>query len=182
MFQSDWSVEDCARWICFLRAYCAIYGPVKIYSFLPIPRAHTLSTKLHAVSPPEYISNILCDYIDLQRVRYARELPSDRHCFMEDHFLYKPQLAVLRRSVVAYRMRPSLVLGDELMEICARSLVPIGEIKETCERLAIYIARAYNGLGLHEGIEASALLLEEVRWLRRYMRQERLLVPIRYDN
>ena len=171
-YTTDRSIQDCARWISYIRLFAYVRTPACIYSKIQMPSSKQVYRNTHAIAVPEYISNILADCINETSAREAdlelEKLPVSDAGMLKDLYIeagvipfrghnstFKP------RDVWPYGLSKSTVvrLGTWLMETCAR------EIQCDVVVLGKTVAAVVSQMGL-DVVEAAPLWPDEWEWLR----------------
>lgn len=163
---------DCARWIAFIRLFAYVRTPACIYSRIAIPSGKKIWRDVNVIPVPDYISNILADFISEVDAREAA-LNVDR-LHVSDASMLKD--LYIESGVLPFRDHNSTFkpMGLEPYGLCVGAVYRLGA---SCvgrmtqyvgyePRLELMLAEAVWQLSLLD-VEPSALRPDEVSWLAR---------------
>ena len=164
---------DCARWIAFIRLFSYVRTPACIYTKISMPSSKQIWRNAYVVPIPEYISNILVEFINEISAREAasglEKLAVSDESMLRDLYIESGVLPYMDynssfkpRRLEPYGISASTVvrLGDWCVERCAES---VGCGVEVMQKL---VAEAVTQLGRLD-MEPGALWPDEEHWLLR---------------
>lgn len=163
---------DCARWIAFIRLFAYVRTPACIYSRIAIPSGKKIWRDVNVIPVPDYISNILADFISEVDAREAAlnidKLPVSDASMLKDLYI--------ESGVIPFRDYNSTFKprGLEPYGLCVGAVYRLGascvgmltQYVGYTPRMEILLAEAVWQLSLLD-IEPSALRPDEVSWLAR---------------
>lgn len=187
-YNSSETVQDCAKWIAFIRLHCLIRNPFCVYSKIKTPSTKLVERNTGIVPVPDFVSNILAEFFTEVSAREAAIANAGRSSVTEadvatgvgeavwasDGYMLRDLLvehgALPVRQRTSSRWKPGSVTG---LRVSEASVIRLGAscVERCAESVRVeagvmgrVLAAAVSQLGSGH-IEPAPLWLDEVNWV-----------------
>lgn len=163
---ADYSPQECARWVAFIRLYCYARTPACIYSKIMTNEYHKVWYDWNCINVPDYISNILADMfaeISAREAAIADEVDPVLRDLLVDFGVLPakmPKFSLAGVGLYGLSKQTVVRLGATCVARCAEA---VGCEVSTMEAA---LKREVERLGWSH-VEPAPLWSDEIRWLGR---------------
>lgn len=188
-YNSSETIQDCAKWIAFIRLHCLIRNPFCVYSKIKTPSTKLVERNTGIVPVPDFVSNILAEFFTEVSAREAAIANAGRSSVTEadvatgggdavwapgswmvrEQLLYDDVVVPVRQRTSS-RWKPGSVTG---LRVSESSVIRLGascvqkcaeSVRAEVGVMGRVLAAAVAQLGSGH-IEPAPLWLDEVNWV-----------------